>query len=348
MTATVEVADTLDELLTPEWLTAALGLRFPGVRVRSVTPGPVVERVCTNARFTIEAEDGLPPGLPAELCAKGFFAESFRPYRVAGEPETRFYRDVAASVDIRTLRSVYADVEPATGHGVVITEDVVAQGATFLDGSSTYSVDLAAESIAELAKLHIATWMEDSYATQSWLDSRLERQLLARGAREIATNFGGPIGAGVPSEVRDVERLVDCCRRLAAETHDVRPWCIVHGDPHIANVFLDRHGHPGLCDWQLVQRGPWYLDLGYHVAAALDVEDRRAAERDLVQEYLDRLAAAGINAPSWDDAWNGIRRGIVHGFFLWSITLKVDPPITTRLLERLGTAAADHDALSTV
>ena len=96
---------------------------------------------------------------------------------------------------------------------------------------------------------------------------------------------------------------------------------------------------------QLVQRGMWYLDVGYHIASALTIEDRRKTEWDLLQHYLDRLATAGVDAPSWDDAVTGLRRGIVHGFFLWGITLKVDPAVTTVLLERLGTAAADHDSL---
>ena len=39
---------------------------------------------------------------------------------------------------------------------------------------------------------------------------------------------------------------------------------------------------------------------------------------------------------------------MVYGFFLWGITLKVDPPITTELLTRLGTATADHDAYSAI
>jgi len=48
------------------------------------------------------------------------------------------------------------------------------------------------------------------------------------------------------------------------------------------------------------------------------------------------------------DAWLGVRRGIVHGFFLWGITLMVDPAVTATLLHRLGTAAADHDALAAI
>jgi hypothetical protein len=45
------VPETLDEALSPGWLTAALGTRFPGVEVIEVIPGPVVSRLSTNARF---------------------------------------------------------------------------------------------------------------------------------------------------------------------------------------------------------------------------------------------------------------------------------------------------------
>jgi hypothetical protein len=346
--AAVVVPEELDELLTPEWLTAALGLRFEGVRVRDVIAGPVVARVCTNARFRIECEDELPAGLTPFLCAKGFFGDAFRGHRHAGEPEARFYRELASSLRTRTLRSVYADVDPVTRHGVVITEDVVEQGATFLDASSEYTPDQAAESLAELATLHVATWGAPSCADAPWLGSKLERQLAARGVNEIRGNFEGPIGAGVPAEVRDAEGLVRAYGALAAEMPTVVPWCVIHGDPHINNLYLDARGQPCLVDWQLVQRAPWYLDVGYHLAAVLSVEDRRRAERDLLAHYLEHLAVAGVDLPSSDDVWVGIRRGIVLGFFLWGITLMVDPAITTRMLERLGTAAADHDAMRSI
>ena len=77
----------------------------------------------------------------------------------------------------------------------------------------------------------------------------------------------------------------------------------------------------------------------------MSVEDRRRHELDLLRHYLDRLRAGGIDAPTFDEAWRGIRHGIVHGFYLWAITVHVDPAIITALLERLGTAAADHQAL---
>jgi hypothetical protein len=345
---TAPVPDTLEELLSPAWLTLALDDRFPGIEVTAVTPGPVISRVATNARFRIECAGGVPDGLSPELCGKGYFTDVGRAFRHVGEAEARFYRDVAASTGMRTLRSVYAGVDPATHHGVVITGDVVAHGATFLDARSDYTPDQAADSLEELAKLHATTWGDPVYADARWLASRLATYLAMRGVDDVRGNFEGPIGAGVPDETRDAERLVDAFGALATAMPTANPWSVIHGDAHVGNVYLDGDGRPSFVDWQLVQRGPWYLDVGYHIASALTVEDRRRTEEDLVHHYLDRLAAAGVDAPSWDDAWSGVRRGVLYGFFLWGITLKVDPAVTTTLLPRLGTAAADHDALAAI
>jgi hypothetical protein len=247
---------------------------------------------------------------------------------------------------MRTLRSVYADVDLETRHGVVITEDVVAQGATFLDARSDYTPEQASESLEELAKLHAATWCDRRFADADWLAPRFASYLEVRGVDEIRGNFDGPIGAGVPDDVRDAERLADAYRRLAAKVPAATPWSVIHGDAHVGNLYLDGAGRPSFLDWQLVQRGPWYLDVGYHIASALTVEDRRRTEDDLLRHYLDRLAGAGIDAPSCDDARRGVRVGIIHGFFLWGITLKVEPAVTTLLLQHLGTAADDHDAFA--
>jgi hypothetical protein len=93
----VRVPDSLDRLLSPAWLTAALGTRFPGI---------------------IECAGGLPEGLSADLCAKGYYSAAGEAFRHAGEPEACFYRDVAPRTGIRTLRCVYADVDLCTRHSV--------------------------------------------------------------------------------------------------------------------------------------------------------------------------------------------------------------------------------------
>ena len=340
------VPDTLEEALSPAWLTEALALRFPGIKVIEVTPGPVISRVSTNARFRIECACDVPEGLSPDLCVKGYFTDTGRVSRQAGVPEVSFYRDLAARSGVRTLSSVYAGIDPATYHGVVITQDVVAEGARFLDARSDYTPDQTAESLEQFAALHAALWGDASCGRADWLAPRLASTLQVRGVPEIRGNFEGPIGAGVPAAVRDPQRLVGAYRQLAAEAAGETPWTVVHGDAHVGNIYLDGFGRPSLLDWQLVQRGTWYLDVGYHIASTLTIDDRRRAEWDLLRHYLDRLAAAGVDPPSWDAARSGVRRGIVHGFLLWGITLKVEPAVIAVLLERLGTAAADHDSFA--
>jgi Ser/Thr protein kinase RdoA (MazF antagonist) len=163
----------------------------------------------------------------------------------------------------------------------------------------------------------------------------------------IAGNLHGPNGQGVPEEVRDERRLIDAYRAMAAS--GVSPqWCVIHADPHVGNLFLDAAGTPFLLDWQLVQRGWWSVDVGYHIASTLTVDDRRQAERDLLRHYLDCLTSFGVQPPPVEEAWTELRRGILHGLFLWSITTKVEPAVIEILLHRLGTAAADFEALTQV
>ena len=194
----VEVPDSLDVLLTPEWLTGALSLRFPGIEVTAVTRGPVVERVSTNVRFHIEC-DSLPPGLSPDLCVKGYFSEQGRAMGQAGEPEATFYRDLADATGVRTMRSVWADVHPQTRHGVVITEDVIAAGGEFFDALTPYSVDQVASTLGELARLHAFDWENSARVDTSWLTPRIAGTMQTRGLPEIHGNFEGPNGVARPS-----------------------------------------------------------------------------------------------------------------------------------------------------
>ena len=337
--------ETLEEGLSPEWLTAALGPRYPGIRVTAVEPGPVVSRVSTNARFRIETAEALPKGLSRFLCLKGYFDPTGRLARQAGIPEVSFYRDLEPVVGVRTLRCQYADIDDAAQHGVIITDDIVADGGTFLDSHTHYTPDQVAESLDQLAMLHGSTWEGTACGSLPWLESRLARTLEGRGLPEIRRNFDGPNGAGVPPDVRDPERLVDAYRRLADEVANAHPYTVIHGDTHVGNLYTDGQGRPGFLDWQLVQRGAWSVDVGYHIASTLEVDDRRRSEDDLLKHYLDRLAATGVDAPSWESGRQAVRSGMLHGFFLWAITYKVEAAVIAILLQRLGTAVSDHEAL---
>jgi hypothetical protein len=325
----------LEEATSAAWLAAVLGRP-----VVSVTAGEVDNRVSTNQPVHVELADGT----ARDLWIKGYFSEIGRQYRSAGVPEAAFYRDLVDRVGVRTLRIVAAVVDFDTGENVVVTEDELSEGAQFLHALDPYTPDQAAATLEQLATLHARTWLDPGLAELPWLANRCNLYTLTRGIADIDVNFEGPIGAGVPEPVRDSKRLYDAYRELAARVATASPWSVIHGDVHIGNVFLDGAGRPSFCDWQLVQRGPWYLDVGYHIASVLTVDDRRRHEDALLRHYLDCLATSGIELARGDDTWQEVRLGMVHGFYLWGITLKVDPRKTSVLLERLGTAVADHGA----
>ena len=167
---------------------------------------------------------------------------------------------------VRTLECFYADVDPVTQHGVVITEDVATHGARFLDALSPYTVDQVAESLEQYAILHGRSW-DSGPAEEPWLAPRLEMTMRARGLPEINGNFEGPIGTGVPDAVRDGERLLEAVGGWRQILDGPESRCLLHGDAHIGNIYLDATGQPSLLDWQLVQRGPWYLDVAITSAA---------------------------------------------------------------------------------
>jgi hypothetical protein len=341
---TVVIPETLGEVLTPSWLTSTLSSRFPGIRVTNVIPGPIVERVSTNARFRIECEPEVPPALSPTLCAKGYFSEPGRVSAQAGVPEACFYRDLADDTGVRTLKGVWAGVDPVTQHGVVITEDVIEAGGVFRDALTPCTVEQTAELLAELAHLHAYGWENPEVASAPWLEPRIGQTAKVRGVKEIRHNFDGAPGVGVPDDLRDPQQLVDAFNALGADQPGAG-WTVIHGDMHVGNTFLDGEGRPALIDWQLVQHGHWSIDVAYHIASALVPAARATAERDLLRHYLEQVASGGaVGVPPFDQAWEQYRRAMPYGFFLWGITQFVTQDIIGVLLHRIGTAASELES----
>ncbi len=333
LTVMASVPTSLEEAVSGEWLSAALGRE-----VATAVPGPVISRVSTNASVLVHFVDGS----SQTVWVKCYFGAG-RSAMPAGVPEAAFYRDVSATTGMRTLVAHYTAIDPDTQANVIVTGDVLGQGARFIDSTFDYTPELAAQSLTQLAILHSSTLRRSDLAELGFLAPRFERYSMGQAVERIRFNFDGPIGAGVPTAVRDAERLVATHRVVAAEVSRCTAWSVIHGDPHVANLFLDADGRPSFIDWQLVQRGPALVDVGYHIASALSIADRRSAEVDLVDHYIAERARLGSPIPADTDVARELALGIVHGFQLWGITQKVDPSITSALLDRLGTAAADHE-----
>jgi len=334
----------LDEqtVLSAGWLTSVLRSRHPTVEVVGTEVVERLETVATKVRFRVDyAADG--DGLPTALCAKGYFNPAMQAR--AGQVEAVFYRELAPTLDdVRTPPCTHVGIDEATGHGLVVMEDLVAAGATFLDPLTSYGPEQAAATLDQLAALHAAFWDCPVAALPLAFAPRLATLAGYLATDRLQAQLDDGRAADIPADVRSAGRAQAAVRALAALVED-NPQCVVHGDVHTGNVYQLADGRPGLIDWQVVQRGVWALDVAYHLAAVLDPDDRARTERDLLDHYRDRLAAHGVVPPGRERAWWLYRAHLPYGFFMWGITRMVDRPIVEHLTRRLGLAVAAHRSL---
>lgn len=335
----------LDRVLSPEWLTQVLGGIYRGVEVEAIRIVETFVTVATKVRFEVQYRN-RPADVPTQFCVKGFFGEPGAAFMSSGasETEVNFYKFLAPTLNVRLPNCIYAQIDPATRHGLILMLDMVPAGARFLTALEPYSVDQAAASLDQLAALNAQYWNGKDFDKLPWLKPQLE-QLAHKQVMPVEMLNGlleGARGQGIDPPIKDGARIYRGLVALAGSPEASRP-CILHGDCHAGNVFETAQG-TGLIDWQLTQRGCWALDASYHIAAVLTVEARAQNERDLLAHYLERLRVHGAEPPGWEEAWKLYRQSLVYGYFLWSITRRVAEPITIEFVQRLGRAVMEHDS----
>jgi Phosphotransferase enzyme family len=332
----------LDAVLNPAWLSNALSTRFPGVVVGATDVTEQITTMATKVRFHVTYEHQA--GAPSDLCVKGYFAGPGRERPSMGLKETLFYEQLAARLPVRVPDCVYGGTDEATGHSIIIMEDLVAKGCRFLSALSPYSPAQVAGSLQQLAAMHAATWGDARLQALPWLTPSLDMMLTHVTPQRLQELLDGPRGEGLPREVLDGARLRAAIVKISG-SELAGATCLVHGDAHAGNLFETADGYAGIVDWQILQMGSWGIDVAYHIGAALDAADRERSEQDLLRDYLDALRARGVDAPGWDEAWLNYRIGFAYGLFLWGITIRVDPPIINAFVGRLGAAVAQHRSL---
>ena len=304
--------------------------------------------------------------LVGRLASPAFFGligvyQQFFPHAPAAmyANEVRFYAQLRPKLEIEAPRAYATFFDEQTGTFEILLEDLRERGAVFPNATMSASLGQLRSLIGSLARLHARNW-DDGAALRgelAWLPTTrhggmsavfdaigldLIRDQLRRSPdkRELIAVLDAPI-----------EQLWrDMWRVQAAFEED--PPTVCHGDAHIGNTYLLADDRAGLLDWQLCVRGCWAHDLSYLFATALSVEERRRHERELLTEYLDALARAGVRSPpSPEHAWLRYRQGMIWGLVIgWLIT----PPqnygveITRANIGRMVHALRDHDTLALI
>jgi aminoglycoside phosphotransferase (APT) family kinase protein len=332
----VPMPTKLEEVLDAEWLSESLDDITEEDRIIGVEAVDSSKTLAQKVRFrvTVVGVDGQQR--IRSYCVKG---------HLDGSPgntlmsEARFYRELAPLLDVRTPRAYYAAVDATAGQAMIIMDDIVDMGGRFLSAHSPYSLDTTRGSLAQLARLHASTWGGARTAGLDWLSPRVGAMADVFPTELLQTLLNDGRGPEIASELRDPRNLVEALHRTA--DHEIT--CVIHGDTHSGNVYLDHEGHPSWLDWQIVQHGNWATDISYHLATVLDIETRRAHEGELLRHYLRELESHGIDVPGWDEAWEGYTLSFSYGYFLWVITQISSRAVVLIHIPRLAAALTDHD-----
>jgi hypothetical protein len=336
--------------VSQDWLEAALRVRQPDLRLETAEVVDVITGTSTKIRVRVRAVAGG-VDLPATLIVKGGFEDHSPAMGPMYLNEMRFYRDVQPHVPIPSPRCYYAGTDPGSHQSIVIMEDLVARSVRFCDPLQPQSMTQVARRLSAMARYHAATWASRDFAPGGrfeWIGGRHEgwSQQYQEHYLEPARwdhYMAQPRGTAVSIRLQDRDWMRQALVALGAY-HRRWPVCLCHGDTHLGNLYEEVDGSPGFFDAQ-VARGPWQMEVTYHLVCALDIADRRANERELLRHYLDELRRHGIEAPTLDEAWEAHRREIAYGLFIFLIneTRFQTEAVNTAYTARFGAAALDHD-----
>ena len=286
--------------LDADALSALLAPRHPGVRVREVEVLEAHEVTNSHARLRLTYDDDA--GTPEHLFCKLLPNDDRRASVAAsgmGIREAWFYDRMAHLVELR-VPQVHAVETDDEDQFLILLEDLQTTGCTVSDGTYGVPPDAMAVALEGLAQLHVR--YEDP--------ARREAEAPWVQPPRRTSDYGvGMLRYGLEHH-RD--KLDDAFAELAQLYIDDRdalqavwvqgPQTIIHGDPHLGNVF-DDHGTIGFLDWGIMSVNTPLRDVSYFMTMALDVEDRRAREGELLRHYLEVRAALGGTPIDFDEAW---------------------------------------------
>ncbi len=287
--------------ITTEWLSAALQHRHPGTRVASIDVVDRAEVTNAHARLavTYDGDTTAPPTLFCKLLPVDDRRAAITSTRM-GPREVRFYRDLAPLLRLRVPEVHVAIHDESDDSFILLMEDLTASGCEVSDGTWGVDADRAAEALVGLAEIHARYEDPARRAAEApWVPEPV---------------FGSTYGSVMLQYGLDNhrDRLSDHFAAIAEiyihqgkELHALftrGPKTIIHGDTHIGNLFFD-HGTIGFLDWGIINVNTPMREVSYFMNMAMNIDDRRRSDKDLLRQYLEARQAFGASEITFDEAW---------------------------------------------
>jgi Ser/Thr protein kinase RdoA (MazF antagonist) len=307
---------------TVEDIDAAALSKVMGTTIRSVRVLCSDAGTSSRARLVLTGKDA-PESVFVKVAAQTAATRLMGELGRLGHTEVRFYSQLAPQVT--GVPDCYgAAFDPWTGRYLLVLEDLPAESCEFPDTLHPLSPDNASLIVQLLAQLHATFWdrlPRDGRRPLGWLytpsgdvTSLLTGSLMNTSIKRLAERTTIPVDIPV-----DRGRFIADNYRAVAALIDTPPHTVMHGDAHPGNMYF-YGGKAGLLDWQAVRRGHPSRELAYTLVTSLTPEDRRATQRDLLDDYRRALEAAGGPDLDRDDLWRRYRQGALYAYVAPLIT----------------------------
>lgn len=288
--------------VTPAWLGRALSHRFPETRVASVEVLEIHHGTNSNARLgvTYHGESTLPSSYFLKMLPLDPERREVINKTGMGRREALFYRHLADSVPMRVPRPYVSLLNESDGSFVLLLEDLAPTACELANPTTGITVEQARAAMRDYAELHIRFEHEERRNREAgWVEymgreSDMGVWMLQYGLDHHRDKLRDGFA--------EMSQLYIDHRHRLDEIWSRGPVTVLQGDSHVGNLFLDGN-RVGFLDWGLIQLGTPMRDVGYFITMALSPENRRAHERELIQDYLDARIEVGGTPFDFDEAW---------------------------------------------
>jgi hypothetical protein len=322
-------------------LSGVMGRKVRSVRVLASDAG-----TSSRARLVLTGDD-VPESVFIKIAAQTAATRLMGELGRLGNTEVRFYSQLAPELPGVPV-AFGAAFDTWTGRYLLVLEDLP-ESCVFPDTLHPLSTDQAGLVVELLANLHGTFWdrmRQSGRGPLSWLftpssdvTSLLTGSLMTTSMKRLVERTTIPVENG---------RFIAENYRAVAAVIDTPPHTVMHGDAHPGNMYF-RDGEAGLLDWQAVRRGHPSRELAYTLITSLAPEDRRTAQRELLDVYRQALAAAGGPELDREDLWLRYRQGALYAYVAPLITAGMGGmQVEDIAMEGLRRGVAALDDLETV
>lgn len=353
MSAKTPAVPTNWDEMTPAWMTAALAKDYPGVIVDEVIVQFRDDGTNRRARLGLSYSEGSGPATVFVKAADPDHKDLIRLTSGMFHEPRLFMANIDLALEHPIVHAAAIDEEAYDF--VMVMEDLAARGADPRDSLRPLTPEQARSGVRALGRMHGRYWGDRAlkHPDLQWLEPFVPFDGLQYAPLPSALEL---LDGDTPPEVMSltIDDLVDAIWKPYIRTLTTSPQTLLHGDPHIGNTYVTPDGDLGFLDWQMARRGNWSLDLGYFLQGALTTEDRRAHERELLEDYRNALALPDAEMPSPDEVWTRYRASVAHGLAIWLATASSDGGLWQRievavaLAQRYANAYGDLDTPSAI